>query len=188
MSGMSTLSAPGKAEVAELGPVRATDAEAGRATLRRLLRLRWGVAAAVVLLLIVLSAVLAPWISPHDPLAVNIRHRLAPPAWMEHGSSDHLLGTDQVGRDLLSRMNLTSDTMAFSEEIKLEAFSLPGTRCKELVIYYKERHGESKLNIWRDGFANLAFIFKKRFGMLERVEPLIPRAEKTANQLAASQD
>jgi peptide/nickel transport system permease protein len=57
-----------------------------------------------VLVLIVLSAVLAPWISPHDPLAVNIRHRLAPPAWMEHGSSAHLLGTDQVGRDLLSRM------------------------------------------------------------------------------------
>ena len=101
---MSILSAPGKAEVAELGPVRAADAEAGRATLRRLLRLRWGVAAAVVLVLIVLSAVVAPWISPHDPLAVNIRHRLAPPAWMEHGSSAHPLGTDQVGRDLLSRM------------------------------------------------------------------------------------
>lgn len=79
-------------------------------------------------------------------------------------------------RELLSRMNLTSDTMAFSEEIKLEAFMLPGVRCKELVIYYKERHGESKLNIWRDGFANLAFLFKKRFGLLEKVEPLIAQA------------
>ena len=49
-------------------------------------------------------------------------------------------------RELLSRMNLTSDTMAFSEEIKLEAFTLPGVRCRELVIYYKERYGESKLN------------------------------------------
>jgi ABC-type dipeptide/oligopeptide/nickel transport system permease subunit len=61
-------------------------------------------AAAAGLLLIVASAVLAPWISPHDPLAVNIRHRLGPPAWMEGGTSEHLLGTDQVGRDLLSRM------------------------------------------------------------------------------------
>jgi ABC-type dipeptide/oligopeptide/nickel transport system permease subunit len=74
------------------------------ATLRRLLRLRWGVAAATVLLLIVATAVFAPSVAPHDPLAVNIRHRLAPPAWMEGGTSAHLLGTDQVGRDLLSRM------------------------------------------------------------------------------------
>jgi glycosyltransferase involved in cell wall biosynthesis len=91
-------------------------------------------------------------------------------------------------RDLLSRMNLTSDTMAFSEEIKLEAFSMPGVRCKELVIYYKERYGESKLNIWRDGFANLAFIFKKRFGMLERAEPLVPRTESATTKLAATRE
>ena len=75
-----------------------------RPLLRQLSRLRWGVAAAAILLLIVLSAVLAPWISPHDPLAVDIRHRLAPPAWMAGGTPDHLLGTDQVGRDLLSRV------------------------------------------------------------------------------------
>ena len=89
-------------------------------------------------------------------------------------------------RELLSRLNLTSDTMAFSEEIKLEAFSLPSVRCKELVIYYKERYGESKLNIWRDGFANLLFIFKKRFGVLGHAEPLVPRAETAPQKLAAT--
>jgi ABC-type dipeptide/oligopeptide/nickel transport system permease subunit len=71
---------------------------------RRLLRLRWGLAAAAVLLVIVAVSALAPWAAPHDPLAVNVRHRLAPPAWMEGGSRENLLGTDQVGRDLLSRM------------------------------------------------------------------------------------
>jgi ABC-type dipeptide/oligopeptide/nickel transport system permease subunit len=35
---------------------------------------------------------------------VDIRHRLAPPAWMENGTVEHPLGTDQVGRDLLARM------------------------------------------------------------------------------------
>ena len=65
---------------------------------------RWGLAAAGVLLLIVAASVLAPWIAPHDPLAVDIRHRLAPPAWMDGGTPEHLLGTDPVGRDLLSRM------------------------------------------------------------------------------------
>ncbi|HTO11709.1 MAG TPA: ABC transporter permease [Candidatus Binatia bacterium] len=89
---------------AELGEARVEAPEAEHATLRRLLRLRWGLAAAAVLLLIVLAAVFAPLISPHDPLAVNIRHRLAPPAWMEGGAPAHVLGTDQVGRDLLSRM------------------------------------------------------------------------------------
>ena len=101
---MTATNAPSKMGVVELGAARSEASGAGRATLRRFLRLRWGVAAAVVLLLIVASAVFAPWISPHDPLAVNIRHRLGPPAWMEGGTAEHLLGTDPVGRDLLSRM------------------------------------------------------------------------------------
>jgi len=101
---VTALSAPTKMELAELGATGVEVAGEGQATLRRLLRLRWGLAALGVLLLIVAAAALAPWISPHDPLAVNIRHRLAPPAWMDGGSAQHLLGTDQVGRDLLSRM------------------------------------------------------------------------------------
>jgi ABC-type dipeptide/oligopeptide/nickel transport system permease subunit len=80
------------------------DAGGARAALRRLWRLKWGLAAAAVMLVIVMVTVLAPWVAPHDPLAVDIRHRLVPPAWMAGGSADHLLGTDQVGRDLLSRV------------------------------------------------------------------------------------
>ena len=72
--------------------------------LRRLGRLKWSLVAGGLLVLIVASAVCAPWIAPHDPLSVNIRHRLAPPAWMEGGTPSHLLGTDPVGRDLLSRV------------------------------------------------------------------------------------
>jgi peptide/nickel transport system permease protein len=77
---------------------------AAQVSLRRLWRLKWGLAAAAILLLIVGAAALAPWVSPHDPLQINIRHRLAPPAWMEGGAAAHPLGTDQVGRDLLARM------------------------------------------------------------------------------------
>jgi peptide/nickel transport system permease protein len=75
-----------------------------RVTLRRLWRLKWGLAATGLLLLIVASAILAPWVAPTDPLAVDIRHRLAPPSWMAGGTRDNVLGTDQVGRDLLSRV------------------------------------------------------------------------------------
>lgn len=47
---------------------------------------------------IVLIAIFAPWLAPHDPLAQNILHRLEPP------SSSFLLGTDSYGRDVLSRL------------------------------------------------------------------------------------
>jgi peptide/nickel transport system permease protein len=88
----------------EAAPAPAAEPGRLQASRRRLWRLRWGLAAAVVMLAIVLSAVLAPWVAPHDPITVNIRHRLAPPVWMEGGSAQHLLGTDQIGRDLLARM------------------------------------------------------------------------------------
>jgi ABC-type dipeptide/oligopeptide/nickel transport system permease subunit len=101
---MKAASAPTKLALADLEDVPIQTPSAGQAALRRLLRLRWGLAAGGILLLIVACSVLAPWISPQDPLAVNIRHRLAPPAWMEGGTTQHLLGTDPVGRDLLSRM------------------------------------------------------------------------------------
>jgi len=71
---------------------------------QRLRRLRWGVGGAALFLGIVLTSVFAPWISPHDPVTVDIRHRMAPPAWMEGGARAHILGTDQIGRDLLSRV------------------------------------------------------------------------------------
>jgi peptide/nickel transport system permease protein len=71
---------------------------------RRLWRLKWGVVAGIILLGIVVSAVGAPWITAHDPLAVDIQHRLGPPAWMLGGTAEHPLGTDQVGRDLLARV------------------------------------------------------------------------------------
>jgi ABC-type dipeptide/oligopeptide/nickel transport system permease subunit len=95
------LGAQSSIDLEEL-PSSRTDETA--ASWQRLRRLRWGLGAAAVMLLIVASAVLAPWIAPHDPLAVNIRTRLRPPVWMEGGSTQHLLGTDQVGRDLLSRV------------------------------------------------------------------------------------
>ena len=78
--------------------------DAAGASWRRLGRLKWAVGGAVVFLLIVASAVGAPLISPYDPLSVDIKHRMTPPAWMEGGSREHLLGTDQIGRDLLSRV------------------------------------------------------------------------------------
>jgi glycosyltransferase involved in cell wall biosynthesis len=66
-------------------------------------------------------------------------------------------------RSILKDIKLESDGMAFSEEIKIEALRNPRIRFGEISIMYSSRLGETKLNAWRDGFANLAFLLKKRF-------------------------
>lgn len=57
-----------------------------------------------IVLLLILVAIFAPFIAPHDPLAQNITARTVPPVWYENGSWAHVLGTDQLGRDYLSRL------------------------------------------------------------------------------------
>lgn len=59
---------------------------------------------AVFLLLLTFTAIFADWIAPYDPAAQNIIARLRPPAWLDRGSWDHFLGTDHLGRDVLSRL------------------------------------------------------------------------------------
>src|SRR5579862_5809203 len=80
----------------------------------------------------------------------------------------HLVRDSQSGmwvfrRSILAGMKLTSDGMAFSEEIKIEALKNSRVRFAEISIQYTSRLGESKLNLWRDGFYNLWFLIKKRF-------------------------
>jgi len=62
---------------------------------------------AIIVGLVIVAALLilsigAPYISPHDPFQVTLADRLLPPFWMEGGSSTYPLGTDPVGRDILS--------------------------------------------------------------------------------------
>jgi peptide/nickel transport system permease protein len=59
---------------------------------------------AILLTLIMLLAVLAPLLAPYDPYAQDLSRRLIPPAWHEHGSLAHVFGTDNLGRDYLSRV------------------------------------------------------------------------------------
>jgi len=60
-------------------------------------------ACAVVAVVVALAALLAPWVAPHDPTATNILAKLQPPFFLEGYAGEFLLGTDQLGRDLLSR-------------------------------------------------------------------------------------
>lgn len=57
-----------------------------------------------LLALFVLIAIFAPLIAPHDPVAQDLTRRLLPPFWHDRSVGEHLLGTDHLGRDYLSRM------------------------------------------------------------------------------------
>ena len=70
-------------------------------------------------------------------------------------------------RSVLPRLRLTSDGMPLSEEIKIEAIENLGARFAEVGIDYRPRIGEVKLQKWRDGWRNLSFLFRKRFGWIQ---------------------
>lgn len=57
-----------------------------------------------IFFIIVLMALFAPLLSPYDPYHQDLIARMAPPVWQDRGTWDHILGTDQVGRDYLSRL------------------------------------------------------------------------------------
>jgi ABC-type dipeptide/oligopeptide/nickel transport system permease subunit len=76
--------------------------------LRYLWRLLWrdksGLLGLLIFVLLVFAALFAPWIAPHDPLEQNLRLSKTPPAWTAEGNWEYPLGTDNLGRDLLSRI------------------------------------------------------------------------------------
>ena len=57
-----------------------------------------------ILLLLFVCGVAAPLLAPYDPRSQTLEDRLQPPRWSENGSSSYLLGTDNLGRDILSRI------------------------------------------------------------------------------------
>ncbi len=58
----------------------------------------------ILAVMLIIPAIFANLISPHDPVDVNLRDRLMPPAWMDGGSWQYMLGTDRQGFDILSRI------------------------------------------------------------------------------------
>jgi len=72
--------------------------------LRELAQHRLALIAGIIIVVYVLAAIFAPYITRHDPLRGNLRQRFLPPMWMEGGSAEHILGTDDQGRDLATRI------------------------------------------------------------------------------------
>ena len=58
----------------------------------------------VIVVFVLLVGIFAPLLAPHDPFAQDLMRRMVPPEWMDGGSTANWLGTDQLGRDYLSRL------------------------------------------------------------------------------------
>jgi glutathione transport system permease protein len=108
--------------------------------LRRLMRDRVAVAALIVLALIVAAAILAPWISPHDPY-LTTRRRLLPPVWEARGTWVHVLGTDNLGRDMLSRLLYGARSTLLIGVIATAIGGAVGIMVGLLAAYYRRLDG-----------------------------------------------
>jgi peptide/nickel transport system permease protein len=80
------------------------EASAGARLRRRVFGTKSLVIGALILVVIMLVAALAPLLAPHDPYAQDLTRRLVPPIWYERGTWVHPFGTDNLGRDYLSRI------------------------------------------------------------------------------------
>jgi peptide/nickel transport system permease protein len=70
----------------------------------RLLKSKTGMLGIIIVFFVTLMAIFAPVLAPFDPAKTNVVSRLLPPFWMEGGTTEYLLGTDNLGRDILSRI------------------------------------------------------------------------------------
>ena len=70
----------------------------------RVLRHKGMMIGSTIVVLVVLIAILAPLIAPHDPYHQDLLNRLKPPVWDSRGTWEHIFGTDHLGRDYLSRL------------------------------------------------------------------------------------
>ncbi len=111
---------------------------------------------AVFLSLAVLAAALAPVVAPHDPTEGDVTRRVMPPFWLEGGDPAYPLGTDQIGRDVLSRVIYGS---RISLTVGVTAVLISGTLGTVLGLISGYRGGLVDAIIMRVADIQLAFPF-----------------------------
>ena len=96
----------------------------------------WPIVPGVLVALLIIAAVAAPWISPHDPLRGDLFKSGLPPVWDERGDSSHLLGTDIQGRDVLSRVIYGARISLIVAAVVLTTGGIVGTIVGIVAGYY----------------------------------------------------
>jgi peptide/nickel transport system permease protein len=106
---MSMIFEPDQVAAVKPGPAPATplddgSARASHGILRALLRRKAAVLCLFILFAFAFCAIFASWVAPHNPNSQNPVYQLLPPEWMHGGNSKYPLGTDELGRDMFSRL------------------------------------------------------------------------------------
>ena len=105
----------------------ATPARADSSAIHRLLANRRVVLGGAVLLFFALAAVFAPLLAPHDPVEQDLMLQYIPPVWADRAEPGHLFGTDNLGRDILSRLIYGTQIALFVAVTAAAAAGLLGT-------------------------------------------------------------
>ncbi|WP_420405482.1 ABC transporter permease [Nisaea sp.] len=121
--------------------VPAADVAARRTALQKLMRDKGAVLSFAILAIIVAAALLAPVIAPHDPYDNNLRNMLKPPVWADSAVPEHLLGTDGLGRDIVSRLLYGTRTTLMMGVMAVLAGGIIGSFMGLMAAYYRWLEG-----------------------------------------------
>ena len=110
--------------------------------LKELTHCRTAFLGAIIVLSFILVAIFASSISPHDPIKASIVNRLKPPFWIEGGNADYPLGTDEIGRDILSRIIYGGRISILVGLVTVGISGFIGTLLGSFAGYYRGRFDE----------------------------------------------
>lgn len=105
------------------------------------------VIALTVFLVVVFLAVFAGWVAPYDPIEQYRDRMLVPPVWAAEGSTQHLLGTDEAGRDILSRLIFGARISLFIAFMSVLMSLIPGVIFGLLAAFYEKTLGPAIMRV-----------------------------------------
>jgi peptide/nickel transport system permease protein/dipeptide transport system permease protein len=123
-------------------PAQAADLQAHspwREMLTRMRRNKTAVAGSVIVASFLVMALFAPLLAPHDPLEQSLYSKLKPPFWAERGTIEYFLGTDDFGRDLLSRIVYGARISMVIGVVAVSISLFFGTVAGAIAGYYRGR-------------------------------------------------
>lgn len=99
------------------------------------------------MLMVLIAAILAPWIAPYDPITQYRDHLMQPPMWQSGGNVAFLLGTDEVGRDILSRLMHGARLSLFIGFCAVIFALIPGAILGLLAAFYPRVFGVAVMRL-----------------------------------------
>ncbi|MEJ2096633.1 MAG: ABC transporter permease [Deltaproteobacteria bacterium] len=105
--------------------------------LSQLWRNKTAIIGMLIVILFIFAAIFAPYLSPHNPVETSLYDQIKPPAWHENGTREYILGTDDLGRDILSRLIYGARVSLVVSVVSVGLAFFFGTLFGSIAGYYK---------------------------------------------------